>query len=543
VKLYRRIMAKLEGMLVTLLAPELLLAIAISDRSSAAAHASTVTQRRLDGIEWSITHAFYANMGGFVIQFTDNCSRMQKTSLLNLAPANPILPAQNYNSNNEFSQLTDNNNNNNNMASMDASTAINGSNKQIASQSAIVNLSTAQNMRAGYQGPLDEPFRTSSLVSAAPAERSNNKTPRNGSYTKATARRGIRPLIQTLDSHLKRRPNGMTPSRFSDKIDRIFQDIRERIIKEGASSFNINLLKAHLNNLGRLEGGLWALDANQLVCAKEIGLVEIPNISKEEIEDQSKGDALVKILAISQALWQILQLIVRWHQGLPSSHAEVVTMAYSMCTFWIYILFWSKPQNVTAPRLISAKRDPQCDEIWMLAQLGPAYLLEPLNFHGYSIPENAVPRIATASFHPTVEGPESPSWQTMQRRVTLWAGGVIGGILVGLVHCIAWNFSFPTSVEKLLWRIASILTSALPIPWCILGVMDRYKPNKECDSKLVKLLYSFYDKSGFILSYTLVAVYIIVRLFLVVETFRALCFLPPEVFLTTWANFLPHVAS
>jgi hypothetical protein len=529
---------KLKGMLATLLAPELLLAIAISDYSSAMAHTSAAIPQSLDGIEWSLTHAFYANMGGFVIQFTDDTSCTQKTFLPRPAPTTPILPVQIEDPNTKLPQLTDDN-----VMVTNAGTAMRESSEQDTSQSAVSNVVVTPNLESHDQRPLEETISTHSLVSATSSERSGNKTPQDGSCTKTAAPREIRPLIQILDCHLKKRHNGSSQQLFSVMIDRITQGIREEIIKKGASSFNNNLLKAHLNNLGRLEGGFWALDANQLLYAQDIGLVTVPNITREEIEDQSKGDALVKILAISQTLWQILQLLARLQQGLSSSHAEVVTMAYSFCTFWIYLLFLHKPQNISSPKLISAKRYPLRDEMWMLAQQGPAYLLQQFGSHDYSIPGNAVPRIAAAPFHPTTKGSESPDRQTMQRRITLWAGGVICGVVFGLVHCIAWNFSFPTSVEKLLWRIASASTSTLPILWCILGVMDRYKPIKRHGSKLAKCLDGFYDKVGPTLSHVAVAVYIIIRLFLIVETFRALCFLPPEVFQTTWANFLPHVAS
>jgi hypothetical protein len=518
---------KMKGMLATLLAPELLLAIAISDHSSAVVHASAAIQRGLDGIEWSLTHAFYANMGGFVIQFTeDTC--IQK-SLPAPVPTTPILPVQREDSNTKLPQLT-----NDNTILTDAGIAVRESTEQNSSQNAILNTLPTPSLGSHNLRSLDETSSTPSLVSAMPSEWSGNETPQDGSRTKTATPREVRPLIQMLDHRLRKRHDGMSQHLFSVMINEIFQDIREEIIKDSRLSFNINLLKAHLNNLGRLEGGSWALDANQLFLAQEMGLVTIPNISKEDIEDQSKGDILVKILAISQALWQILQLIARWHQGLPSAHAEVVTMAYSICTFWIYLLFLHKPQNVTAPKLIYAKRYPQRNEIWMLAQQGPAYLLQQFGSHDYSIPGNAVPRIATALIHPTA---------TMKRRITLWAGGAICVVVFGLVHCIAWNFSFPTPVEKLLWRIASILTSALPIAWCILGAMDRYKPIKKYNSKLAKSLDGFHDKFGHALSQVAVTVYIIVRLFLIVETFRALCFLPPGVFRTTWANFLPHAAS
>jgi len=36
--------------------------------------------------------------------------------------------------------------------------------------------------------------------------------------------------------------------------------------------------------------------------------------------------------------------------------------------------------------------------------------------------------------------------------------------------------------------------------------------------------------------------YFIARLFLLVEVFRMLCFLPPDAYISTWAANIPHIA-
>jgi hypothetical protein len=37
-------------------------------------------------------------------------------------------------------------------------------------------------------------------------------------------------------------------------------------------------------------------------------------------------------------------------------------------------------------------------------------------------------------------------------------------------------------------------------------------------------------------------VYVLARLFLIVEMFRTLCFLPPNAYMSTWATNIPHLA-
>jgi hypothetical protein len=109
-------------------------------------------------------------------------------------------------------------------------------------------------------------------------------------------------------------------------------DLRCRIFSgEDMGSFFTSLVDT-IYNLIRLSEEYWALDGSQLVCARELGIIShIPNNSTSEIEDKSKSDFLVKFLAVIHAGGQIVQLIWRWAEGLPSSQMEVATVGFSLC--------------------------------------------------------------------------------------------------------------------------------------------------------------------------------------------------------------------
>ncbi|KAI0544701.1 hypothetical protein F4679DRAFT_513528 [Xylaria curta] len=38
---------------------------------------------------------------------------------------------------------------------------------------------------------------------------------------------------------------------------------------------------------------------------------------------------------------------------------------------------------------------------------------------------------------------------------------MLGAIVLGVVHALAWNFEFPSSAEQTPWRIASVSTTAI----------------------------------------------------------------------------------
>ena len=47
------------------------------------------------------------------------------------------------------------------------------------------------------------------------------------------------------------------------------------------------------------------------------------------------------------------------------------------------------------------------------------------------------------------------------------------GVLFGVIHCLAWHFSFPTHMELLLWRISSV-TTTVTIIYIPCAYMIRY---------------------------------------------------------------------
>jgi hypothetical protein len=113
-------------------------------------------------------------------------------------------------------------------------------------------------------------------------------------------------------------------------------------------------------------------------------------------------------------------------------------------------------------------------------------------------------------------------------------GLLIGSVIFGAIHLAVWNFMFPTSIERTIWRIASILcTSGLCVLYgcdIILSALD----NSE--------RFTFLSNVYVVISILFFLGYILARLFMIVETFRTLFFLPPSAYIATWASNVPHIA-
>jgi len=84
---------------------------------------------------------------------------------------------------------------------------------------------------------------------------------------------------------------------------------------------------------------------------------DFPRISKAEILDKSKGDAVSKGVVILQTGWFVMQCIARGVQGLPITELELVTVAFAALSFVIYLLWWEKPLNVQRGVRVYKKRN------------------------------------------------------------------------------------------------------------------------------------------------------------------------------------------
>ena len=60
-------------------------------------------------------------------------------------------------------------------------------------------------------------------------------------------------------------------------------------------------------------------------------------IAKEDIEDKVKADILVKMAALVQIRWLVLQSIARFIQHLHTTTLEISALAYVPCTIFVIL--------------------------------------------------------------------------------------------------------------------------------------------------------------------------------------------------------------
>src|SRR5712675_783601 len=98
---------------------------------------------------------------------------------------------------------------------------------------------------------------------------------------------------------------------------------------------------------------------DQLESCSLTGNGNFPRISKAEIEDKSKGDTLSKGFVVVQTSWFVTQCIARGVQRLPITELELVTLAFAVLNFVIYVLWWDKPLNVQCGVRVYKKRNTE----------------------------------------------------------------------------------------------------------------------------------------------------------------------------------------
>ncbi|KAK6438575.1 hypothetical protein LTR95_005227, partial [Oleoguttula sp. CCFEE 5521] len=195
---------------------------------------------------------------------------------------------------------------------------------------------------------------------------------------------------------------------------------------------------------------------------------------------------------------------------------EVATIAYTICSAFTYGLFLYKPQGASVVAMVA-----HC---------------------GTKLPESLSPVLEaelttnrSSILHPIENGdiaadatPIAPGLNALILMLT--------SALFGAVHLAAWDSTFPTTIERSIWRAATLMTTVA----FAIAYLPKWLWNYVSDAGV----FGTRSGSGLIYDITLVGltfIYALARLVLIVEMFRSLAYLPPDAFIATWTSNVPHV--
>ncbi|EWY82087.1 hypothetical protein FOYG_14208 [Fusarium oxysporum NRRL 32931] len=256
-------------------------------------------------------------------------------------------------------------------------------------------------------------------------------------------------------------------------------------------------------------------------------------IPESEIKDLSKADVITKAFAITQCTWLIVQSISRVAHGYSISLLELATLAFIFCAFIMHIFWWNKPFDVESRRVVTA--------IGLNPKVPPN--LSTFSMDDLTVSKNFLFR----------EGVKDLSWQRFEDLIAEIseiidpadtsrpyidylpsASLYIASATFLAIHLAAWNWDFPSSVVKSLWRwlnLSTLVTSFAPL---ILGFLYSLGPRRGTFEKL-------YARTVIMILLIAGVIYIISRFAVLGLTFYCLSSMPENAYATLdWFAWVPH---
>ena len=253
---------------------------------------------------------------------------------------------------------------------------------------------------------------------------------------------------------------------------------------------------------------------NQVTWLLQQGLINwddhgLLGLSEESIRDKSNADGAVKLLALIQVSWFMVQCIMRSIHDLPLSQLETMTLSYIPLVAVTYFFWWVKPKDVMTPSVIdlpdmlsgqkamfesmavSSAFDSEgignqdsLRTIWYLTprvfekeaedktlqeaerkalqganeKMGPQQAMQAVACDvesGGSLHSKHVLVANAVAKKETVVAYWDPE---LYHSRYLWPVICLFGASFGALHLISWNTVFPTVVELWLWRAAALLS-------------------------------------------------------------------------------------
>lgn len=312
------------------------------------------------------------------------------------------------------------------------------------------------------------------------------------------------------------------------------------------------------------DGKAFPLNANQLHWLVVNNFVEYPKISRREVWDKSKQDTFTKVVTAFQVGYLIIQCIGRAAQGLVITTLELNAVAIVVCSLMTSYAWLHKPADVQTPIHIhssSTLAEITLDRSWNLTPLdfvdenGPGYSVNVQPFMKMPVipPQRPIQRIPNDRF------PTNP--YGAQEYFLCFAT-----LLFTAIHVAGWNFDFPTEIEKLLWRVSSLLLFGITVAfwffetiasWIRLGrwkaiylhlfnkkglESHRRRMTMRQMTAVKRQMTELPQVWEFIAITPLAIVYGVARLYLLAEAFAELRDIKASAYINVeWTNFIPHV--
>ena len=276
---------------------------------------------------------------------------------------------------------------------------------------------------------------------------------------------------------------------------------------------------------------LYHLVGDDIIKLRQQGaLSHLPYFSPEELQDRSKVDAFTRAIAVVQIVWTVIQICTRAARHLAISQLEIAVAAFAASATAIYGLDWDKPKGVKVPITILQYKGKAPDTISRVLILASSTRSQQSGLLAFATMKLFGQQHSKPGAH--ISNIDVGDSKDVNHLPEIW-GLFFGSIIFGGIHLAAWNFHYPTRTEQLLWQIASLWCT------CFYLVVSAFSFLTEEVAKALDLDMAIVGKPVVELS---LFSYVVARLYLLIEIFRTLFFLPSSAYISTWATNVPHVA-
>ena len=323
--------------------------------------------------------------------------------------------------------------------------------------------------------------------------------------------------------------------------------ITSKTMDKGNSQTNLKLQKRYLTvvTVG-VENN--RLDGNEY---------DLSTITEDVIKERSEGDTIVKGLMVLQTSWFITQWAARAAHGLPVTGLELTTLGHITFASIIYFFWWNKPLNVRRPIALHTTKllDSKNSREGLDSTAGPPAGINPcrpvgINHKVIYLPNDSVAemdeesddiplvglgvkedyldfkfswRIQLGSYIVSTNIFGRRTFATPLNTMLSITMILISGIF-GAIHCLGWHSHFPSHVEQISWCVSALVVAVPP------GVCFTLQTS------------GVFDTVSYVVTVTIMMLYIWARISLVILAFLALRDLPFAAYQTpSWTNFIPHL--
>lgn len=307
------------------------------------------------------------------------------------------------------------------------------------------------------------------------------------------------------------------------------------------------------------------INAKQLHYLVTKGYLPYPNILLKEISDKSKQDTIAKIITSLQITYLILQCIGRACQRLAITTLELFALAIVVCSIATSWCWLRKPADVNYP--IRLHTDARVAHILHEggAPAARIYRQTPLDFiddlcPSWSLNIQTFMRMPIGPFERPISrfGNDRFPYLELRDNTILF----VATLIYAAVHVSAWNWTFPSSLEKILWRAASMVLLGSTITFWLfetIAIWYRYNGGERFLYRVLNKLERLEDveklriekaanprklplRGEFWSIFPLALIYAIARTYLLVEAFLGLRNLEASAFTNVdWSIYLPHI--